>query len=101
MLCDDNPIFVSMLRDFSNFKTFRNKWVRAILKSDADTMLVFSLILLRLIPSPQMNSEEHEHRSYAGRKVALKRTELVKKGGGGTIKEAAAHLKPASFCILC
>lgn len=54
-VCEDNPIFVHMLRDFSNFKAFRNKWVKAILKSDADTMLALSLILLTLIPSPQIN----------------------------------------------
>lgn len=51
------PSLCSMLCDFFNFKTFRNKWVRAILKSDADTMLAFfhpSLIRLTLILSPKI-----------------------------------------------
>lgn len=53
-----------------------------------------SLILLTLIPSPQIETEEHEHQQYARitRKVALRSNENV--------HETLARVKPAWFFAL-
>lgn len=87
-----------MLCDFSNLKTFGNKWVKAILKSDADTMLAHShpsLLPSHTHPESLDKAEEHERKCYVGRKVALRSTDFVLEGRKKIAQETLSDFKPA------